>query len=416
MGLAPYADPRSEQVKQYMDIVKENMLDIKDDGSIWLNKVFFSYATGLRMIREKRWEKLFGFRRRKAESNIEQHHCDLALAIQLITEDIVKKMARHAQTYAENPIQSKYLCLAGGVALNCVANGKVLEEGRFEDIYIQPAAGDAGGAVGAALAGHHIYQGLERIATKPDSMQGSYLGPEYKEKDIMKVLRRAKAPYRYVENFGELTSDVARLLGEGKIVGWFQGRMEFGPRALGNRSILGDARYPEMQKRLNLKIKYRESFRPFAPAVLAEDKDIYFDLKLDSPYMLFVGKVKKERRNKLPDDYYSLPPMERLYIQRSDVPAVTHIDFSSRVQTVHKNTNERFWQLINAYKSQTGFGIIINTSFNVRGEPIVCTPEDAYKCFMRTEMDYLVIENFMLKKEDQPPWNEKDLKRKDILD
>jgi carbamoyltransferase len=368
------------------------------------------------MIREKRWEKLFGFRRRKAESNIEQHHCDLALAIQLITEDIVKKMARHAQTYAENPIQSKYLCLAGGVALNCVANGKVLEEGRFEDIYIQPAAGDAGGSVGAALAGHHIYEGMKRIVTKPDSMQGSFLGPEFKEKEIMKVLRRVKATYRHFEDFGDVTSTVARLLGEGKIVGWFQGRMEFGPRALGNRSILGDARYPEMQKRLNLKIKYRESFRPFAPAVLAEDKDIYFDLKLDSPYMLLVGKVNQERRNKLPDDYYSLPPMERLYIQRSDIQAVTHIDFTSRVQTVHKNTNERFWQLINNYKSQTGLGIIINTSFNVRGEPIVCTPEDAYKCFMRTEMDYLVIENFMLKKEDQPPWNEKNWKRKDILD
>ncbi|MCK4789546.1 MAG: hypothetical protein KAV87_37740, partial [Desulfobacteraceae bacterium] len=397
-------------------IIKENILNIKDDGSIWLNKVFFSYATGLKMIREKRWEKLFGFRRRIAESNIEQHHCDLALAIQLITEDIVKKMAYHAQTYAENSIQSKYLCLAGGVALNCVANGKVLEEGWFEDIYIQPAAGDAGGSVGAALAGYHIFEGMKRIVTKPDSMQGSFLGPEYREKEIMKVLRRDKAPYRYVENFRDVTSDVARLLGEGKIVGWFQGRMEFGPRALGNRSILGDARYPEMQKRLNLKIKYRESFRPFAPAVLAEDKDIYFDLKPDSPYMLLVGKVIKERRNKLPDDYYALPPMERLYVQRSDIPAVTHIDFTSRVQTVHKNTNERFWQLINAYKSQTGFGIIINTSFNVRGEPIVCTPEDAYKFFMRTEMDYLIIGNFILAKEDQPPWNEKNWKRKDILD
>ncbi len=416
MGLAPYADPRSEKVKQYVEIIKENILDIKDDGSIWLNKAFFSYATGLRMIREKRWEKLFGFSRRKAESGIQQHHCDLALAIQLITEDIVKKMVRHAQTFAENPIQSKYLCLAGGVALNCVANGKVLEEGWFEDIYIQPAAGDAGGSVGAALAGYHIFEGMERNLTKPDSMRGSFLGPEFKEKEIMKVLRRASASYRYVENFGDLASDIARLLGEGKIVGWFQGRMEFGPRALGNRSILGDARYPEMQKRLNLKIKYRESFRPFAPAVLAEDKDIYFDLKLDSPYMLLVGKVKKERRNKLPDDYYSLPPMERLYIQRSDVPAVTHIDFTARVQTVHKSTNERFWQLINAYKSQTGFGIVINTSFNVRGEPIVCTPEDAYKCFMRTEMDYLVIGNFILVKEDQPPWNEKNWKKKVILD
>lgn len=416
MGLAPYADPRSAQVRKYVNIIKENILDIKDDGSIWLNMVFFSYATGLRMIKEKRWGKLFGFKRRKPEGLIEQHHCDLALAIQLITEEIVKKMVLHAQTFAENPIQSKNLCLAGGVALNCVANGKVLEEGWFDDIYIQPAAGDAGGSVGAALAGYHIFEGLKRIIKKPDSMQGSFLGPEYGEKEITKVLRRAKAEYQYIENFGDVTSDVARLLKDGKIVGWFQGRMEFGPRALGNRSILGDARYPEMQKRLNLKIKYRESFRPFAPAVLAEDKDAYFDLKLDSPYMLLVGKVIKERCNKLPDDYYTLPPMERLYIQRSDIPAVTHVDFSARVQTVHKNTNERFWQLINAYKSQSGFGIVINTSFNVRGEPIVCTPEDAYKCFMRTEMDYLVIGNFILAKEDQAPLDEKDRKRNDLLD
>jgi carbamoyltransferase len=232
----------------------------------------------------------------------------------------------------------------------------------------------------------------------------------------MKVLRRTKASFRYVEPFGDLTDEVAHLLGEGKIVGWFQGRMEFGPRALGNRSILGDARYPEMQKRLNLKIKYRESFRPFAPAVLAEDMDIYFDLKLDSPYMLLVGKVSAVHRKKLPDDYYALPPMERLYIQRSDIPAVTHIDFTARVQTVHKSTNERFWQLLDAYKSHTGIGIIINTSFNVRGEPIVCSPEDAYRCFMRTEMDYLVVGNFILAKEDQPPWDEKNWEKKVILD
>ena len=416
MGLAPYADPGSERVNHYVQLVKENMLGLKEDGSIWLNMAFFSYATGLRMIKEKRWEKLFGFSRRKAESNIEQHHCDLALAIQLVTEEIVKKMVRHAQTFAENTIQSKYLCLAGGVALNCVANGKVLEEGWFEDIYIQPAAGDAGGSVGAALAGYHIAEGKKRNVSKPDSMQGSFLGPDYEEKEIMKVFRRAKAPHRYVESFEDLASDVARLLGEGKIVGWFQGRMEFGPRALGNRSILGDARYPEMQKRLNLKIKYRESFRPFAPAVLAEDKDIFFDLKLDSPYMLLVGKVSKEHRKKLPADYHSLPPMEKLHIQRSVIPAVTHIDFSARVQTVHRSTNRRFWQLINAYKSQTGTGIIINTSFNVRGEPIVCNPEDAYRCFMRTEMDYLVIGDFILAKKDQPSFDEKNREKQVILD
>ena len=416
MGLAPYADFRSEKVTHLVKLIKENILDIKDDGSLWVNQVFFSYATGLRMIKEKRWERLFGFKRRNQEGILEQHHCDLALAIQLITEEIVKKMVLHAQTFAETKEQSKYLCLAGGVALNCVANGKILEEGLFEDIYVQPAAGDAGGAVGAALSGFHIFEGKQRIIAKPDAMHGSYLGPEYGEKEITKVLRRYKSPYRKFEIFSDLASEVAGLLDEGKIVGWFQGRMEFGPRALGNRSILADARYPEMQKRLNLKIKHRESFRPFAPAVLAEDKDLYFNLDIDSPYMLLVGKVKQERCLNLPENYFSLPPMERLYIQRSDIPAVTHIDFTARVQTVHKKTNERFWQLIDKYKSRTGFGVIINTSFNVRGEPIVCSPEDAYKCFMRTDMDYLVIGEFMLKKEDQPAWNEKDWKRKVILD
>ena len=416
MGLAPYGDLSSEQVKHYVKLIKDNILEIKNDGSIWLNQLFFSYATGLRMIKKKRWEKLFGFRLREPEGIIEQHHCDLALAIQLVTEEIVKKMVLHAKTYAENEEQSKYLCMAGGVALNCVANGKIMEEGWFDDIYVQPAAGDAGGALGAALAGYHVYEGMERSVAKPDSMNGAFLGPEYEGKEIIKILRRYKAPYRYVNSFADIATEVARLLSEGKIVGWFQGRMEFGPRALGNRSILGDARYPEMQKRLNLKIKYRESFRPFAPAVLAEDKDIFFNLKLDSPYMLLIGKVNEGRCNILPENYYSLPPMERLYIQRSDIPAVTHIDFTARIQTVHKETNERFWQLINAYKSITGFGIIINTSFNVRGEPIVCNPEDAYKCFMHTEMDYLIIGDFILAKEEQPAFNEKDRRRKIALD
>lgn len=412
MGLAPYADRHSEQVKRYVRLIKDNMIDVKDDGSVWLNQTFFSYATELRMIRESRWEGLLEFRRREAEESIEQHHCELAQAIQLITEDIVKKMVYHAQTFAETEEQAKHLCMAGGVALNCVANGKVLKEEWFEDIYIQPAAGDAGGAIGAALAGFHIFEGARRVITYPDLMEGAFLGPEYQEKEIMKVLRRFKAPYRNIEIFSDLASEVAELLGKGKIIGWFQGRMEFGPRALGNRSILADARCPEMQKRLNLKIKYRESFRPFAPAVLSEDKDTYFDLKPDSPYMLMVAEINKKHCNKLPDDYYSLPPMDRIHVCRSDIQAVTHVDFTARVQTVHKNTNERFWQLINTYKSQTGLGIIINTSFNVRGEPIVCTPLDAYKCFMRTEMDYLVIGNFILNKENQPSWSEKDWKHK----
>lgn len=416
MGLAPYGNPGSVQVKRYIELIKEHMLNIKTDGSIWLNKTFFAYATGLRMIREKRWEKLFGFGLRKPEDSFSQHHCDLAYAIQAVTEEIVKKMVRHAQTCAETDEQSKNLCMAGGVALNCVANGKVLDEGWFEDIYIQPAAGDAGGALGAALAAYHIYDDQQRIVKQPDSMQGSLLGPEYGKKEIMKVLHRFKAPHRYVEDFRNITSEVAKLLAEGKIVGWFQGRMEFGPRALGNRSILGDARNPEMQKRMNLKVKYRESFRPFAPAVLAEDKDTFFNIGVDSPYMLLVGEIKETCRHQLPENYYSIPPMERLYFQRSNVPAVTHVDFSARVQTVHKITNGKFWQLIDAYKSETGIGVIINTSFNVRGEPMVCTPLDAYTCFMCTEMDYLVMENCILAKKGQPPWQEKDWQRKFTLD
>ncbi len=416
MGLAPYADAGSEQVSHYVKLIKEYLLEIREDGSIWLNQAYFSYATGLRMIREKKWEKLFGFRRRLPEDRISQRHCDLAQAIQLITEEIVIKMVRHARTFAESDIQSRNLCMAGGVALNCVANGKVLNEGLFDEIFIQPAAGDAGGAVGAALAGYYIFGNNQRVFIKPDSMQGSFLGPEYEDKEIMKVLRRFNATYRYVESFWDTAAEVAGCLKEGKVTGWFQGRMEFGPRALGNRSILGDARNPEMQKRLNLKIKYRESFRPFAPSVLSEDKDIYFDLKCDSPYMLLVGNVKETSCKPLPENYYDLPPMERLYIQRSDIPAVTHIDFSARVQTVHQHTNERFWQLISAFKAQTGFGILINTSFNVRGEPIVCSPEDAYKCFMRTEMDILVMGNFILAKENQPPWQEKAWKDKVLPD
>jgi carbamoyltransferase len=416
MGLAPYGELSSERVKKYIRLIKDNILEIRDDGSIWLNQHYFSYATGLRMIKTKRWEELFGFSIREPEGIIEQHHCDLALAIQLVTEEIVKKMVFHARTFAENDEQSKYLCMAGGVALNCVANGKILAKGWFEDIYIQPAAGDAGGALGAALAGYHVYAGMKRSVTKPDSMNGSFLGPEFEDKEIVRIFRRYKAAYRYVNQFGELTTEVARLLSEGKIVGWFQGRMEFGPRALGNRSILSDARYPEMQKRLNLKIKYRESFRPFAPAVLAEDKDLFFNLKTDSPYMLLIGEVNEDRCNMLPENYHSLPPMERLYIQRSDIPAVTHIDFTARVQTVHKETNERFWLLIDAYKSITGYGIIVNTSFNVRGEPIVCSPEDAYKCFMNTEMDYLVIGDFLLAKEEQPVFNNRGRQKEMALD
>lgn len=404
MGLAPYGIPGSGAVKKYTQVIKEQLVDVKDDGSIWLNQKYFSYATGLRMVPDRKWAKLFGFKRRSSEDQLEQHHCDLALAIQEVTEEIILKMA----TEAKKLTGASKLCLAGGVALNCVANGKLLQSGLFDDVYIQPAAGDAGGAVGAALAAHYIHFKNNRTPENYDSMQGAYLGPAYTNHEVEKMAKAYKAVSSKFSNFSELANTTAKLIDEGNVVGWFQGRMEFGPRALGNRSILGDARNKTMQKKLNLKIKYRESFRPFAPSVLAEENRNYFDLEADSPYMLLVAQVKRDKLNTLPDNYFQLPLMERLYVERSVVPAITHIDLSARIQTVHQGTNPRYWELINAFKQLTGFGLIVNTSFNVRGEPIVCSPDDAYRCFMRTEMDYLVINDFLFKKEDQPNWMEKD--------
>jgi len=404
MGLAPYGNPESENVARFIKIIKEKLVDIKDDGSIWLNQDYFNYATGLRMVNDDMWEKLFGFPRRLSESKIEQYHSDLAYAIQVITDEVVIKMGMEAKRLTN----AKYLCMAGGVALNCVANGKLLKTDIFDNIFIQPASGDAGGALGAALAANYIYFENERKVTDGlDDMQGAYLGPEYSDIDIELTSKKFKAVYKKLENFDELTDKVADLLIEENVVGWFQGRMEFGPRALGNRSILGDARNPEMQKKLNLKIKYREGFRPFAPSVLAEDNSKFFELDVPSPYMLMVADVIKERRTLLPPNYNELPLMERLYLLRSDVQAITHIDFSARIQTVHKETNERYWKLINKFKEKTGYGIIVNTSFNVRGEPIICSPEHAYKCFMRTEMDYLVMGNYLYSKVEQPGWKEK---------
>lgn len=402
MGLAPYGIPHSDEVNDFLRIICEKLVDVKADGSIWLNQQYFSYSTGLRMVNEKKWEKLFGFKRRNPEEKIEQHHSNLALAIQIITEEIVLKMASEAKKITG----SKNLCLAGGVALNCVANGKLLKSGLFEDIYIQPAAGDAGGAVGAALAAYYLVYDKKRETNDSDGMKGAYLGPEFTAKEIEHTAKYFKAEYTKVGDFEVLAEKVARLIAEGNVVGWFQGRMEFGPRALGNRSILGDAGNREMQSKLNLKIKYRESFRPFAPSVLAEDVNKYFDMKLASPYMLLVAKVQQKYVKELPDNYYELPLMERLYTKRSDLPAVTHIDFSARIQTVHHQTNPRFYSLIQQLKKITGYGVVVNTSFNIRGEPIVCSPEDAYKCFMRTEMDYLVLGDFLFCKKDQPVWQE----------
>ncbi|PWK26349.1 carbamoyltransferase [Arcicella aurantiaca] len=406
MGLAPYGDPNSERTLRYADIIRTKLIDIHPDGSIWLNQKYFDYATGLRMVKDKEWEKLFGFARRESETNLQPEHCDFALAAQIVTEEIVILMAKEAKRLTG----SDNLCLAGGVALNCVANGKLQNAKIFKNVYIQPAAGDAGGALGAALVGEYIYFGQERKLTAGalDEMKGSYLGPEYSDVDTRLMAKKYNAVYTYYENFEELAAKTATALADGNVVGWFQGRMEFGPRALGGRSILGDARNEEMQKKLNLKIKYREGFRPFAPSVLAEDAAEYFELEGTSPYMLLVHGVQEKRRKQLPDNYRSLPLMEKLYYLRSDLPSITHIDFSARIQTVHKETNPRYWTLIDQFKQQTGYGLVVNTSFNVRGEPIVCTPEDAYKCLMRTEMDYLVVGNFIFDKRNQPEWAEKD--------
>ena len=413
MGLAPYGNANSLRVKEFVEIIKEKLVKIYDDGSIWLNQEYFNYATGLKMVYDHKWENLFGFSKRKREEDIKQWHCDLALAIQIVTEEIVLKLAKKAKEVTE----SKKLCMAGGVALNCVANGKLQEEKIFDEIYIQPASGDAGGAIGAALAAYHIYFEKERVDNllKKNLMKGSYLGPEYKDDDIEKVIKKYNAKCEKIDSFEQLSFIVAEHISNEKIVGWFQGKMEFGPRALGNRSIIADPRSDESQKKVNLKIKYRESFRPFAPSVLEEEKKEYFEMDEDSPYMLMVHPVKKERRKELPVDYEKYTLAEKLYFSRSDIPAITHVDFSARIQTVSKDTNPRYHQLISDFKKITGVGLVVNTSFNVRGEPIVCTPEDAYICFMRTELDYLVINNYVFSKLEQPEWREKNNWKENIV-
>ena len=404
MGLAPYGNPDSSSIEEYKSKIKEHLIDIKPDGSLWLNQKYFNYATGLRMVREKEWGQLFGFPKREGESELEQHHCNLGLAIQQITEEVVVLMAKEAKRLTG----AKYLCLAGGVALNCVANGKLQKSNVFEKVFIQPAAGDAGGALGAALAGEYIFFGGKRKVdpSVQDAMKGSYIGPEYSGLDIEKMAKKYNAVFTKYDEFSGLTKDVAKYIEEGNAIGWFQGRMEFGPRALGGRSILGDARNPETQLKLNMKIKYRESFRPFAPSVLAEDCQEYFDHDDVSPYMLLVHPVQEARRKVLPDNYNDLPLKDKLYAERSDLQSITHIDFSARIQTVHEETNPKYHQLISAFKDLTGYGLVVNTSFNVRGEPIVCTPEDAYKCLMRTEMDYLVVGEYVFDKRTQLEWSE----------
>lgn len=405
MGLAPYGVPDSEEVNRYVSIIKEKLISIKEDGSVWLDQEYFNYSTGLRMVHEDKWEKLFGFKARKPEDELQAHHCNLGLAIQKITEESVILMGKEAQRLTG----SKHLCLAGGVALNCVANGKLLNAQIFDNMFIQPAAGDAGGALGAAQAAYHIHFGKERKATTAmDAMKGSYLGPEYSDFDVEKVIRKYEGKAQHFTDYSQLTEYVAKKISEDNVVGWMQGRMEFGPRALGGRTILGDPRSAEMQRKLNVKIKYRESFRPFAPSVLAEECSSYFEHTTTSPYMLLVQPVVKSRRKPLPEGYNEMSLKDKLYHLRSDMPAITHIDFSARIQTVHKETNPRYYQLIESFKKLTGYGVLVNTSFNVRGEPIICTPEDAYRCFMRTEMDFLVVGNYVFDKKTQPDWQEKD--------
>jgi len=403
MGLAPYGRP------VYKDLIMRDLVDVKEDGSLRLNLSYFDFLGGLRMT-NKRFAELFGGPPRKPETEITEREMDVAASIQAVTEEIIMKMVRHV--YEETKL--KYLCLAGGVALNCVANGRILGEGPFEDIWIQPAAGDAGGALGAALSVWHRYLGNERANPNGhDSQQGSYLGPSFPAETVKAFLKAHHAPYKVLDP-EERSKVIAEQIVAGKIVGYMAGRMEFGPRALGARSILGDPRLVETQSVMNLKIKYRESFRPFAPTVLEEKVSEYFQMNRPSPYMLLVAKVQEKRRFPQPSRD-GLSTLERLKVKRSDIPAVTHLDYSARIQTINQNDKPDYYKVIAEFEKLTGCALVVNTSFNVRGEPIICTPEDAYKCFMRTKMDVLVIEHCILFKEEQPKWTEKGDWRNDLI-
>jgi carbamoyltransferase len=420
MGLAPYGEPK------YVALIKDKLVEIRDDGSLRMNHAYFGYAHGLKMT-SKAFAKLFGDAPRRPEAKLTQRDMDLARSIQVITEEVMLKMA----AFAHRETGARKLCMAGGVALNCVGNGRILRESAFEDIWIQPAAGDAGGAAGIALAVWHRYLGQPRTSPESagtwasprhangrippyaDGMKGSYLGPRHTEAEIEEFLRARGLPYRKYRR-EELPGAVAELLAAEKVIGLHQGRMEFGPRALGGRSIIGDARSARMQSVMNLKIKYRESFRPFAPSVTREGAAEWFELETDSPYMLLVADVRHDRRREATEAERALWGIEKLNAVRSDIPAVTHVDYSARVQTVRRETNPLYWEIISAFGEKTGCPVVVNTSFNVRGEPIVCTPEDSYRCFMRTEMDALVLETCVLLKEDQPKFVEATDWRKSI--
>lgn len=399
MGLAPYGDPK------YAPIIFERLLDLKDDGSFRLNQEYFDYCTGLTMTND-RFANLFEQPVRGEDDLLTQFHMDIAASIQAVTEEVVLRMTRALASETG----SRNLCLAGGVALNCVANGKVLRDQSFENIWVQPAAGDAGGALGAALCGYHLFKDQPRqVDNGRDAMAGSYLGPTFAQDEIEQRLTAAGAKFSVLDD-DAMIDRVAGDLADGRAVGWFQGRMEFGPRALGGRSILGDPRSPTMQKTLNLKVKYRESFRPFAPSVLREDAADWFELESDSPYMLIVADVREDKRRSMTEAEQALFGIDKLNVARSDIPAVTHVDYSARIQTVHADTNPRYHALISRFKDKTGCPVLVNTSFNVRGEPIVCTPEDAFHCFMGTELDVLAVGNCVLAKDDQDPGLKRDYK------
>lgn len=404
MGLAPYGEPK------YANLIKDHLIDIKEDGSFHLDMSYFNYCTGLTMTNE-RFDTLFGGPRRAAESQLTQREMDLAASVQAVTEEVVIKLAAGIR----KSTGLRNLCLAGGVALNCVANGKLLRKNIFDNIWIQPAAGDAGGAVGAALAAYHLMLGQPRQVNPADSMKGGYLGPEYAQTDIEQRLTKAGAVFTTVSDT-EMIMLTAQALAEGKAVGWHQGRMEFGPRALGGRSIIADPRSDVVQKQLNLKVKYRESFRPFAPSVLREDVSEWFDIHSDSPYMLLVADVAKSKRLPMTPEQEKLFGIEKLNVPRSQIPAITHVDYSARIQTVHEHTNPKYFQLISQFKALTGCPVLVNTSFNVRGEPIVCTPEDSFNCLMGTEIELLVVGNAIMHKEEQDPALIKDYKNAYELD
>lgn len=406
MGLAPYGEPR------YARKILDTILDVKSDGSFWLDQSYFDYCTGLTMTNDA-FAHLFGHPARDPTEPLTQFHMDMAASIQAVTEEVMLRLAR----WMRQETGRRHLCLAGGVALNCVANGKILREGIFDDIWVQPASGDAGGALGAALVGYHMFLGQPRLPTGAgrDAMQGSYLGPSYEQPEIETALRKAGAKFSTLSQ-DDLVRTTAQALADGKAVGWMQGRMEYGPRALGARSILGDPRSPTMQKNLNLKVKYRESFRPFAPSVLREDVGAWFDLEKDSPYMLLVAPVHADRQRSMTETERALFGIDKLNVPRSEIPAVTHVDYSARVQTVHKETNPLYHALISRFRELTGCPVVVNTSFNVRGEPIVCTPEDAFRCFMGSEIEVLAVGNCILRKEHQDPSLKLDYKNAFDLD